>query len=339
MILVTGGTGLLGGHLLFDLIKNGESVRAIKRNSSDISITKKIFSYYSTDYENLFSKIEWKNADILDVDSLYEAFEGVDLVYHCAAFVSFDHRDKKEVIKNNIDGTVNIVNVCLTKKIKKLCHVSSVAALGDDPFMSPKNPVNENTIRDQTVKHTSYSISKYKSELEVWRGINEGLNAVIVNPSVILGPGNWKNGSSLIFYKAWKGLIFYTSGINGFVDVRDTSEIMIKLMKSDISAERFCVNAENIRFKEFFDILSDNFGKKRPYIYVGRFLSGLVWRMELLRCLISGSKPIITKDAASAAVTKVYYSSEKTEKTLNFVFRPVREIVKDYAKFFLQDFK
>ena len=339
MILVTGGTGLLGGHLLFDLLKAEKTVRAIKRTSSDLSITKKIFSYYTDEYENLFSKIEWINADILDKNSLEEAFDGIDFVYHCAAFVSFDNRDDSEVIKNNIDGTVNIVNLCLDKKIKKLCHVSSVSALGDNPFVSAEKPINEETLRDQAKTHTSYSISKYKSELEVWRGISEGLNAVIVNPSVILGPGNWRNGSSMIFYKAWKGLKFYTSGITGFVDVRDTSEIMVKLMESDISAERYCVNAENVQFKEFFNILSDNLGKKRPSIYVGKYLSGLVWRMELLRSMISGSKPIVTKDAAKAAVSNIFYSSEKIEKALNFRFRPIKESVKDNAKFFLQDFQ
>ncbi len=339
MILVTGGTGLLGAHLLFDLVSSGKKVRAIKRETSNILITKNIFSYYSENHEKLFSDIEWVNADMLDINSIDEAFEGIDYVYHCAAIVSFDPTEKIKVIKNNIDGTANLVNVCLSKKIKKLCHVSSVSALGDDLDGDPNTPVDEESKREQTIKHTGYSISKFNSEMEVWRGANEGLNTVIVNPSVIMGPGNWNNGSSMLFTKAWKGMKFYTSGVTGFVDVRDVTEIMTRLMESDISGERYCVNAENVQFRDFFNSLADNLGEKRPSFFVGPFLSELVWRLEVLRCFITRSKPLITREAAAAAITRVYYTSAKIEKELDFKFRPVKESVEDFSKFFLNDHK
>lgn len=337
MILVTGGTGLLGAHLLFDLVKSGKKVRAIKRESSKLSIPKNIFSYYSKDYEKLFSDIEWIDADMLDIDSLDEAFQDINYVYHCAAIISFDPTEKLKVIKNNIDGTANIVNICLEKKIKKLCHVSSVSALGDYLNGNSEIPVDEKTKREQTKKHTGYSISKFNSELEVWRGLSEGLNAVIVNPSIILGPGNWENGSSVIFTKVWKGLKFYTSGVTGFVDVRDVVKIMIGLMDSDISAERYCVNSENVSFRKFFNILSDKLGKKRPSIFVGPFLSGMVWRLEVIRCFITRSKPVLTREAAAAAISKVYYTSAKIKKELNFEFKAVEESVEEISKFFLQE--
>ena len=188
MIVVTGGTGLVGAHLLYDLCKKHEHVRALKRQNSDLKQVKKTFFYYSHDAENLFQKIEWVNADVTDYFSLEDAFKDAKQVYHVAAMVSFHEKDNRKMMEINVKGTANVVNAALHHKIEKLCYVSSIAALGRP---DANELATEETPWKDSDKSTAYSISKYKAELEVWRGIEEGLNAVIVNPSVILGPAKF----------------------------------------------------------------------------------------------------------------------------------------------------
>jgi dihydroflavonol-4-reductase len=249
MILVTGGTGMLGAHLLYKLTKSNSKIRATKRKSSDLSMVERIFSYFDNDYKSLFEKIEWMEADILDPESILTVMKDVDFVYHSAAMVSFDPSDYDKLLHVNIKGTKNVVNAALEHGVKKFCHVSSTSALGD---AINGESITEETFRNPKMKHSGYSISKYLSELEVWRGITEGLNAVIVNPSVVLGAGNWETGSPSIFSAVNDGMRFYTEGSMGYVDVVDVVEIMIRLMESEISGERYIVSAENISFKDFF---------------------------------------------------------------------------------------
>ena len=220
MILVTGGTGLVGAHLLYDLTSSGKKVRAIKRTSSDISVVKKVFSYYSADSENLLKNIEWVNAELSDVYSLLDAMEGVQEIYHCAAMVSFEKKKEEEMMKINIEGTANMVNAALAKSVSKFCHVSSIAALGRD---EKGGFISEETFWKSSPDNSNYSISKYGAEREVWRAAEEGLNVVIVNPSLIIGGGNWTQSSSNMFSKGYKGIKYYSSGENGFIDVRDVS--------------------------------------------------------------------------------------------------------------------
>ncbi len=328
MILVTGGTGLVGSHLLAELVQSGKSVRAIKRNSSNMSLVKQ-----QIPDTVLFAKIEWVEADVLDVYSLSEAMEGVTDIYHCAATISFNPADVADMMKVNIEGTANVINMALEKGVKKICHVSSIAAIG--------KALNDETVTEKTPWKTSpnnsnYAISKYGSEREVWRGTMEGLDAVIVNPSVIIGPGDWNTGSSKMFKQAYTGLKFYTSGINGFVDVRDVCKTMIMLMESDIKNERFIVSSENYPFREFFDNACLNFGKPLPSIKASPLLGSLTWRAEAVRSFFTGSKPLITKETARSANQQYYYSNEKIKKALNFEFISVKQSIKDTCGYFLK---
>ena len=231
MILVTGGTGLVGTHLLYDLVRSGKKVRALKRNSSDISSVKKVFSYYSSDVDELMKEIEWVNADLLDVYTLLDVMEGVTDVYHCAAMVSFEPKHIDEMLRVNIEGTANMVNAALEKGIRKFCHISSIATVGRSEHGAVST---EETFWKSSPDNSNYAISKYGAEREVWRAAEEGLNVVIVNPSLIIGAGNWQQSSSNMFSKAYKGIKFYTDGENGFVDVRDVASVAIKLMESKI---------------------------------------------------------------------------------------------------------
>ncbi|MDP4266916.1 MAG: NAD-dependent epimerase/dehydratase family protein [Bacteroidota bacterium] len=335
MVFVTGGTGLVGSHLLFELIKKGEKVRALRRESSSISLTKKIFSYYDDKFDELFNKIEWVEGDMLDYLGLEKLFDDIDNVYHCAATVSFDTSDHEQMINNNVKGTENLINISIDKNIRKFAYVSSIATLGR--AKNENKITNENTDMDETGEISVYSLSKYLAEKEVWRGIAEGLNAVIVNPSIIIGPGDWSKGSCQMFQVGYKGLKYYTKGVNGFVDVRDVAKILVLLMSSEISNERFILSSENVSYRKLYDDISLNFNFKKPYIKVNPFLSGIAWRIEKLKSLIAGLKPLITKETARTANQKYFYSNERIVNAINYKFIPVSESIKHTCSAYLKD--
>ena len=335
MILVTGGTGLVGTHLLYDLTKSGKKVRVLKRSNSNVSNVKKVFSYYSSDVDSLLKNIEWVDADLLDVYSLMEAMEGVEEVYHCAAMVSFEKRHQDEMMKINIEGTANMVNAALEKGIKKFCHVSSIASIGR---AERGGVTSEETPWKSSPENSNYSISKYGAEREVWRAAEEGLNVVIVNPSLILGGGNWTQSSSNMFTKGYKGIKFYSEGTNGFVDVRDVASIMIKLMNSDISSQRFLLNGENASFQHYFDLIHEAFGKPKSSIKAGKFLTGFAWRAESIRALLTGAPPLITRETSLSANRKSSFSNEKFLKVFpDYKFIPLAQSVKETCALYLRD--
>ena len=335
MILVTGGTGLVGSHLLFDLCKSGERVRAIKRSRSSIENVKKVFGYYASDSAGLLKNIEWIDADLLDVYSLMDAMEGVTEVYHCAAMVSFEAKHEEEMLKINMEGTANMVNAALAKGIKKFCHVSSIATIG---VPEKGELAHEETFWKASPENSNYSISKYAAEREVWRAAAEGLDMVIVNPALIIGAGNWQQSSSNMFSKGYKGIKFYTEGATGFVDVRDVSSIMIKLMKSEIKNQRFILSSENKTFQYFFDLMHKEFGKSVPSIKAGKLLSSFAWRAEQIRCLLNGDAPLITKETANSAHKVNRYSSQKIQSSFpDFKFIPVERSIKDTCGLFLKE--
>ncbi len=336
MIFVTGGTGLVGTHLIYELLKKGEKVRAIRRESSKIEKLEKVISYYHKNPQDLLKNLEWVYGDILDVYSLEDAMEGVDYVYHAAAIISFNPCDHKKMIENNTKGTANVINAALKKNIKKLCHVSSIASVGRD---NTKNSVSENDQWTYSKQQSAYAISKFESEREVWRGIAEGLNAVIVNPSIILGSGHWGEGSSVIFSTIWKGLKFYTKGVTGYVDVRDVVICMIELMQGPFTNERYILNGENVSYKNLFENIASELQVDKPSIYVTKFMSEIVWRLARVQSLISGKQALITRETARTANKIYFFSNEKIGTALHFQFRPITQTIKNTAIHFLADQK
>lgn len=330
MILVTGGTGLVGSHLLFDLAKKGENIRALKRENSSLQDVRDCFAYYSDKADELFDKIEWVNGDMLDTDSLDDALEGITKVYHSAALVSFKKADKNLMKNINVEGTRNIVDACLDHKIEKLCFVSSVAALGTPE--EKEDIVSETTPWSPEDKRSGYSISKFNSELEVWRGIEEGLDAVIVNPSIILGPGQWHKGSSLLFTTVAKGMKYFTRGITGYVDVRDVSKAMVQLMDSDIKNERFLLNADNCSYEFIFKSIAKALNLPEPQKYASPLLTGIGWRLAYLKKIFLFQEPGFTRATARSSHNRTYYSNQKIKDTLNFEFITVEDSIKDAAK-------
>jgi nucleoside-diphosphate-sugar epimerase len=331
MILVTGGTGLVGAHLLLHLIDSrsigSEKVRAIYRNQDSIKKTQNLFDLYKK--SNLFETIDWILADITDIPSLEKAFQNIDIVYHCAALISFDPKDEGLIRKTNIEGTANIVNFCVSNAVQKLCFVSSIAALGD--LASHENQITEETEWNPEKPHSDYAISKYGAEMEIWRGQQEGLQVIILNPGVIIGPGFWEQGSGKIFAKVKQGLLFYTLGSSGFVAVTDVVRIATQLMKSEIHNERFTLISENIIFQDFLNTVADSLSVKRPSIHATPLLMEFAWRLDWILSTIFQQKRKMTKSIAKSSFSTNQYSNEKIKTTLKTDFLDIHQYIKAIA--------
>lgn len=338
MILVTGGTGLVGSHLLYKLTSNNQPVRAIFRRAHKLDAVKKVFAYYTDDVELLFNKIEWYESDINDVPALSEAFKGVTHVYHCAAFVTFEPDKYHQLRKINIEGTANIVNLCVANKVKKLCYVSSIAAIGNE--IEANKAITENTSWNAEEEHSVYAITKYGAEIEVWRGTQEGLDAVIVNPGVIIGPGYWRGGGSgSLITQIYKGFPYYTSGVTGYVDVDDVVEVMFQLMESDIKNESYIVISENLSFKEFQMKVANSLGVSVAQKEANELLLQFGWRLDWLRHKFLGKRRRLSKQMAKTALTKTFYDASKIKNALNFEFKPLDVAIESVGNFFLNDLK
>lgn len=338
MILVTGGTGLVGSHLLYKLSSNNEPVRAIFRHEQKLAAVKKVFSYYTTDVEHFYNRIEWIQADLNDVTSLSDAFKNVTHVYHCAAFVSFEPDKYRQLRKINIEGTANIVNLCVSNQIKKICYVSSIAATGHE--LDPNKSITEETSWNPEEDHSVYAITKYGAEIEVWRGTQEGVDAVIVKPGIVLGPGFWKGGGSgSLFQQVYKEFPYYSKGITGYVDVDDVTKVMLQLMTSDIKNESYIVVSENMSFEKFQMKVAQVLGVKPPRKEANRLMLEIGWRLDWLNHKLRGKRRKLSKQIAKTANAKKLYNNLKLKKALNFEYISLEDSITKTGNYFLNDLK
>jgi len=281
--------------------------------------------------EAIKDKIHWIECDILDVVGLSEAMKDVQQIYHVAAMVSFEPKYRKKMHQVNIQGTANIVNLALEYGVKKLVHVSSIAAIGRRKKLKK---ITEKTKWERSDYNSEYGISKYLAEQEVWRGVAEGLNAAVINPGIILGAGFWKEGSASFFIKMWKGNKFYGKGTSAFVDVRDVSQLMITMMESEIQGERFIAISENWSYQKIFDTIANSLNKNRPSIGLTPILGGLAWRVEWLRSKLTGSKAIVTKETVNNSFQKWIYDNQKSIDTFNYKYIPIEQTIKETGNAF-----
>jgi nucleoside-diphosphate-sugar epimerase len=327
MVLVTGGTGFLGSYIIKQLVQKGYAVRAIRRS-------KKLPLYIS---KHIFDKVEWVDGDILDTISLEEAMEAIDIVIHSAGVVSFVKKDREKMYQVNVEGTANVVNMALEKNVKRFIHISSVAALGRKANGAH---VNEEKKWEESKVNTHYAKSKYKAELEVWRGISEGLEGVILNPATILGYGDWHSSSCTIFKNVYEEFPWYSPGINGFVDVEDVARATLLLMESVISEERFIINGDTWSFKKLQDTMADSFGKKPPSKGTTPFLMSVAWRLEKWKSFFTGKRPLLTKESARVALSQTYFENDKILKALpEFSFTPLEESIKKACERYMVSLK
>lgn len=315
-ILVTGGTGFLGSYIIKELVEKGYAVRALRRS-------KKLPAWIPS---ATLEKVEWVEGDVLDVIALEEAMDGIEIVIHSAAIVSFVKKDRNEMYQVNVEGTANVVNIALEKNVRRLVHISSVAALGRTTNGAH---VDEEKKWEESKTNTHYAKSKFKAELQVWRGISEGLEAVILNPSTILGYGDWHSSSCAIFRQVYKGFKWYTPGTNGFVDVEDVARATMMLMESTVSEQRFIVNSDTWTFKQLQDTIALGFGKKRPSWKTTPFLLSLAWRIEKLKSFFTRKKPLLTKESARVAQSQTWFDNGKMLKAFpDFSYTPLEQSIK-----------
>lgn len=333
MILVTGGTGLVGSHLLYNLMQKCSSVRAIHRKSSDLKNVQKVFSYYTDAAQKLFDKIEWVEADITDIPALESVFKDIDYVYHCAALISFDPKDYNKLRNINTKGTANIVNLCLAQNIKKLGYISSIAAIGK----KEGTPLIDEEAEWNDENASGYSLTKYAAELEVWRGTQEGLDAVIINPGFILGPGFWKEGSGLFFSQAAKGLRYCPPSGSGFVSVTDVVKMIVNLMESTIVNENFIAVGENQSFKEILSKIAQSLGKPIPKKELKRRHLYLLFYFDWIRKLLTGKKPRVTKNSLHSLNHFYKYDTRKIREQLNFKFEDLEDTIAFTSARFLEE--
>jgi len=333
MVLVTGGTGLVGSHILFNLTKTGKNVRATYRNKDKISLVEKVFRYYTEDSNSLLNKIEWVHCNINDIPTLQENFKNVEQVYHCAALISFDPRDRRKLFKINVEGTTNIVNLSIENKVKKICHISTIGTIGNSIDGSP---VDENT-EFNSVLANLYATSKYKAEMEVWRGSQEGLKVIVTNPGFIVGPGFWDTGSGKTFSTIFKGLKFYPPGGTGFVNVTDVAKCSIDLMNSSISNERYILVAENLLYKEAFSNFAIALGKKPPQRLLKNWMLPILWRLDWLKSFLTNSERLLSKKMAQTIGITIVYNATKIEKDLGFKYEAIGNSIKSSAAIFLKE--
>jgi nucleoside-diphosphate-sugar epimerase len=333
MVFVTGGTGLVGARLIVDLIERGEEVMALIRPGTTTPKFEQMGGFYTHQIQQISKKVQWVEGDLLDMEGLLSIMPQKAKVYHCAALVSFNPSDEKTLIETNMVGTANLVNTCLEKNVVKLCHVSSIGALGGKII---GQPIDENTPWSASGK-SAYSISKYYSELEIWRGMAEGLPAVIVNPAVILGPGLWNHGSAQFFKRAYKGQLFYTLGSTSYVDVRDVTRAMILLMESPIESERFVLASQTLNYKELFVQMAEALNSKSPKYYASKQVTWATWQILWLWEKISGKASSFTKNNHRSAHVKDNYSGKKIMEFFDFEYKPVAETIQFVAEKFKKD--
>ncbi len=324
MVLVTGGTGFLGSHLLEQLLQRRVEVRCLFR--------KKEWRYLR---QELIPHIQWVEGDILDVVQLADAMHGVEQVYHCAGLVSFDPADRRRLLKTNVEGTANVVNSCISQGVSKLVHVSSVAAIGRSKL---QGSINETFKWEAHRNNSVYAKSKHLAEMEVWRGIGEGLPAVVVNPSILLGPSlYWEEGAPKLIKNLADGFAYYTSGVNGYTDIRDAAQLMIRLMHSPVSGERFILNTDNWSYKKLFTSINKNLGINKPLKPAGPLLGSLLWRMAWLNSLFTGKKQLVTKETVRTAFQKVHYDNSKISSLFpDYPWTPLEITIADACVAYLE---
>lgn len=326
-VLVTGATGFLGAYIVKNLVEKGYKVRAMKRASS-------VMPFFIS--PTILQQVEWVDGDVLDLGALEDAVQQIDAVVHAAAVVSFHSSNEEQMMAVNVQGTANVVNICLEHGVSRLVHVSSVAALGRS---QQGDTVSEDKKWTDSNVNTPYAISKYKAEMEVWRAMAEGLNAVIANPSTIIGFGNWNTSSCALFKQINDGFDWYTRGINGFVYVQDAAAAVVHLMAHPVAMERFIINGENLSFQTLLASIATGLKKPPPKKMATPFLGGLAWRWEKLKAVLTGSRPLLTKQSAKVAQSVTYFDNTKLLKLLpEFQYTPIRQAIEQSCVQYLQHY-
>ena len=323
-VFITGATGFIGSHIARTYLANGHAVSVLHREGSGHGML-----------ADVADRVTWHVGDILDIPSLEAAIRpGVDVI-HAAAIVSFVPKDRDQMEKVNVEGTANVVNVCLKAGVRKLGYVSSIASLGKPVAKGEEvgQPalITEDQKWEESPLNSNYAKSKYRAELEVWRGVAEGLNAVMVNPTVVLGAGDWTRSSLQLIKYVHDERPFYTDGLVSYVDVLDVAESLYRLMQSDVTAERYILNGGTIPYRTLLNEIAGAIGKRPPTVRVPPLLTRVLWPIEAVRSWLTGRAPLITRETARSASSHYRFDGHKIEQATGYQYRPLRETLRRVA--------
>ncbi len=335
MDFVTGATGMLGAHLVLILLKKGRQVRALKTKHSNIEKTRQILSFYSNDYNNLFSEIDWVEGDLLNYHTLASTLEGVDTVFNCASLIPIKFGNRLRMIEDNTNAAKNLAMAALDNNVKYFCHVSSIDALGDES--NEYKEITENSQRNPKGKYSAYSEAKFMAEMEIWKAINEGLKAGIINPSTIIGPGEWKKGTPRIFDIVNKGLNFYVDGVTGFVGVKDVVTCMLQMAKEQITGQRFIINSQNFSCNTLLQLIANNLGVKQPKYKASKFLLKLLQSTSYLKAFLLNKRAPINTDFINKATGFHLYSNDKSKGRLIADYQALDSVVEEVCQIYKND--
>ena len=333
MNLVTGATGLLGTHLMMELLSRGERVRALVRPSANRQPVEDVFRFCNN---TRFTDIEWVEGDVLDMDSLEEAMEGCSHVFHCAAIVSYHPAERAEMYRVNTEGTANLINMALHLGNIKVGFVSSIAAIGK---AKNNEKVDEESEWVENDMNTHYAITKQLSEMEFWRGLHEGIEGVAFNCGFIIGPGSFERSSPSLFRKLNEGMRFYPPGGTGFIAVSDAAKCIVELTLGATTHERFILVTENITMKDVFQQVAASLGKRVPSIEAKPWILQLARIAEWLKEKATGRKALVTRETVKNASLCFYYDSKKLQQAFPFEATPIKQAIQQTADYFKQTHK
>ena len=322
--MVTGASGLVGSHLVRHLVERGYTrVSALVRKGSDLRLLKPVLP-----------QIELVYGDLLDVPDLEDALRGREWVFHCAAMISHHPKLRQQMERVNVEGTANVVNIALDYGVARFVHVSSTAALGRRKNL---RSINERTEWEPSSWNSHYAKAKYRAELEVWRGVAEGLPALIANPSVVIGPGHWDRGAQKWFTNARRGMKFYPPGANGFVGANDLARFLLLLAQDERSGERYVVSAENRAYRDIFNEISDALNVARPSLAVTPIIKSAAWRWEWFKSTLTAGLPLVTRETANNSMRKFWYENTRSVEEFNFAYTPINDVIRETAQAFLTE--
>jgi nucleoside-diphosphate-sugar epimerase len=332
-ILVTGGTGMVGAHLLHKLSGKGYNIFTTYRDKQSILKAEKIFSFYTDKYKDISDSINWIECDLTDRNMLKKLFSEVDCVINCAAVISFSPGDEKSVISSNIDIASSVVDSCLESDVKRLIHLSSIASLGDTE--NGEEHTEENIWKSSKNK-SAYSISKFESEMEVWRGIYQGLNAIILNPSIIIGPGDWDSGSPSIIKQIDKGLPFYTNAYNGYTSVYHVTDAIYSALKGTEEGKRYIVSSDNLSYKDLIYTICNTLKRKAPGKLIKRWLfKPITFIGEVFNRI--GIRNKFNKQLEKSIFNSYFYNGTLITKELDFRYSDLKKDITTIVNIYLDD--
>ncbi|MEO0403368.1 MAG: NAD-dependent epimerase/dehydratase family protein [Bacteroidota bacterium] len=331
MVFVSGGTGLVGMHLIASLLSDGQQVVAGKRANSDLSAIRDFLKYSLPNVPGAFESIQWRDVDLEDRASFAIAMKDCNAIYHAAAMVSFHSKDFSRMVEFNVGSTRTMVDYALDHDVTFFGYVSSVAALGREE----NKPITESTEWKYDENNSTYAGSKYNAELEVWRGIEEGLNAYMVNPSIIMGIGDFTRSSAEIFKQVKKGMPYYPGGNNGFVAVQDVVEVLRHMCEKEAPSRRYMLVAENWSYQHLFDLVANAVNGKSPNKQAPLWTMKLYWRIQQIKELFTGKRAFVTRESLRNANQKYTYDATKVKNELNYQFQDVKEVIKETGEYFL----